>query len=74
MIVVSDLMGTLTTGSPVLGLVDWVRHQQSKWQADLYTASITPSYFIAKMGWIDWQKWGQRSDDRKPQHGEGCGP
>ncbi|HEY6074145.1 MAG TPA: haloacid dehalogenase-like hydrolase [Anaerolineales bacterium] len=59
MIVVSDLMGTLTTGSPVLGLVDWVRHQQSKWQADLYTASIMPGYVVAKLGWIDWQKWGQ---------------
>ncbi len=34
MIVVSDMMGTLTTGSPVLGLVDWVSHNQSKLQAD----------------------------------------
>jgi phosphoserine phosphatase len=59
MIVVSDMMGTLTTGSPVLGLVDWIRHHQSKWQAELYMASITPSYLIAKLGWIDWQKWGQ---------------
>jgi phosphoserine phosphatase len=59
MIVVSDMMGTLTTGSPVLGLVDWVRHNQSKWQANLYMASITPAYLIAKRGWIDWQKWGQ---------------
>jgi phosphoserine phosphatase len=59
MIVVSDMMGTLTTGSPVLGLVDWVRHNQSKWQARLYMASIMPSYFIAKRGWIDWQNWAQ---------------
>jgi phosphoserine phosphatase len=59
MIVISDMMGTLTTGSPVLGLVDWVRHNQSKWQASLYMASITPSYLLAKRGWIDWQKWGQ---------------
>lgn len=59
MIVVSDMMGTLTTGSPVLGLVDWIRHNQSKWQASLYMASITPSYLIAKRGWIDWQQWGQ---------------
>jgi phosphoserine phosphatase len=22
-------------------------------------ASIAPSYFLAKRGWIDWQKWGQ---------------
>src|SRR5687767_13114160 len=59
MIVVSDLMGTLTTGSPVLGLVDWVRHNQSKMQARLYMLSIMPSYFIAKRGWIDWQTWAQ---------------
>jgi len=59
MIVISDMMGTLTTGSPVIGLVDWVKHNQSRMQAQLYTASIMPSYFIAKRGWIDWQKWAQ---------------
>lgn len=59
MIVVSDMMGTLTTGSPVLGLVDWVRNNQSKSQARFYMMSIAPSYFFAKRGWIDWQKWGQ---------------
>ena len=59
MIVISDMMGTLTTGSPVLGLVDWVRHNQSKMQARLYMLSIMPAYFLAKRGWIDWQKWGQ---------------
>jgi phosphoserine phosphatase len=59
MIIISDMMGTLTTGSPVLGLVDWVRHNQSKMQAQLYMASIMPSYFIAKRGWIDWQTWAQ---------------
>jgi phosphoserine phosphatase len=59
MIVISDMMGTLTTGSPVLGLVDWVRHNQSKLQARLYMASILPSYLIAKRGWIDWQSWAQ---------------
>jgi len=59
MIVISDMMGTLTTGSPVLGLVDWVRHNQSSMQARFYMVSIMPSYFIAKRGWIDWQKWAQ---------------
>jgi phosphoserine phosphatase len=59
MIVVSDMMGTLTTGSPVLGLVDWVRHNQSRLRAELYMAAMMPSYFLAKRGWIDWQKWGQ---------------
>ncbi len=59
MIVVSDMMGTLTTGSPFLGLVDWVKHNQSKARAQFYMAAIAPSYLLAKRGWIDWQKWGQ---------------
>lgn len=59
MIVVSDLIGTLTTGSPVIGLIDWVREHQSKAQARLYTASIMPGYLVAKLGLIDWQTWSQ---------------
>ena len=34
MIVASDLMGTLTTGSPFVGLMDWVKHNQSKFRAN----------------------------------------
>jgi phosphoserine phosphatase len=60
MIVVSDMMGTLTTGSPFLGLVDWVKHNQSRLQANIKMASILPSYFLAKRGFIDWQLWGQK--------------
>jgi phosphoserine phosphatase len=60
MIVISDMMGTLTTGSPVIGLVDWIRHNQSKTQAQLYMLSIAPAYFLAKRGFIDWQAWGQK--------------
>ena len=60
MIVASDLMGTLTTGSPFLGLVDWVKHNQSKLRANFYLAMITPSYVLAKNGLIDWQAWGQK--------------
>lgn len=60
MIVASDLMGTLTTGSPFLGLVDWVKHNQSKLRANYYMASIMPSYLLAKNGLIDWQEWGQK--------------
>jgi len=60
MIVVSDMMGTLTTGSPFLGLVDWVKHNQSKFRANWYMATITPSYLLAKNGIIDWQEWGQK--------------
>lgn len=60
MIVISDMMGTLTTGSPFLGLVDWVRHNQSKFRANFYVAAITPAYLLAKNGIIDWQRWGQK--------------
>ncbi len=59
MIVISDMMGTLTTGSPVLGMVSWVREHQSKLRANLFMAGTIPSYFFAKRGWIDWQTWGQ---------------
>jgi phosphoserine phosphatase len=60
MIVASDLMGTLSTGSPFLGLVDWIKHNQSKVSANLYMAAAMPSYVLAKNGWIDWQEWGQK--------------
>jgi len=60
MIVISDMMGTLTTGSPFLGLVDWVKHNQSKLQANLRMAAIMPAYLLAKSGLIDWQAWGQK--------------
>ena len=59
MFVVSDLMGTLTTGSPILGLLAWVRQYQSKFRANLYMASTLPSFVLAKLGLIDWQRWGQ---------------
>jgi phosphoserine phosphatase len=60
MIVVSDMMGTLTTGSPFLGMVDWIKHNESKLRANLIMASILPAYFLAKNGLIDWQEWGQK--------------
>jgi len=59
MIVLSDMMGTLTSGSPFLGLVDWVKHHQSKVEANLRLAAVLPSYFLATHNFIDWQKWGQ---------------
>jgi phosphoserine phosphatase len=59
MIVVSDMMGTLTTGAPFLGVVDWVRYTRSRLYANWIMASIMPAYLIAKSGMIDWQRWGQ---------------
>jgi phosphoserine phosphatase len=60
MIVISDMMGTLTTGSPVLGLVDWVGHNQSKTQARWLMASMMPGYLLAKSGLMDMYPWAQK--------------
>jgi phosphoserine phosphatase len=59
MIVVTDLIGTLTTGSPIRGLVSWVKHNQSELRANLFIASIMPSFFLATVGLTNWQKWSQ---------------
>jgi phosphoserine phosphatase len=61
MIVISDMMGTLSTGSPVLGLVGWVRHNQSMPRANWFMVRALPTYLMAKAGWLDWQEWGQRA-------------
>jgi phosphoserine phosphatase len=60
MIVISDMMGTLTTGSPILGIMDWVQHNQSKAQARRLMAAMTPGYLLAKYGLIDFQSWAQK--------------
>ena len=54
------MMGTLTTGSPVLGVLDWVKHNQSKTQARWLLAVMTPGYLLAKYGLIDFQAWAQK--------------
>ncbi len=59
MIVISDMMGTLTTGSPILGLLDWIKVHQSKSQARWLLATMLPSYLLVKLGLIDPQPWGQ---------------
>lgn len=59
MIVISDMMGTLTTGSPILGLLDWIKVHQSKTQARWLLASMMPSYLLVKLGLKDPQPWGQ---------------
>ena len=40
MLIVSDFNGTLSHGSPVLGLVGWVGENQSKLRKTLYMARI----------------------------------
>lgn len=58
--IISDMVGTVTTGSPVLGLVKWVRDNQSAQRANFYLGRKMPSYLLAKWGLIDWVKWAQR--------------
>lgn len=53
------MMGTLTTGSPILGLLDWIKVHQSKTEANLLFASMMPSYLLVKLGLKDPQTWGQ---------------
>lgn len=57
MLVISDMMGTLTTGSPVLGFVDWIRHNQSRRQARWLMAKMMPAYLLTKTGLINAQPW-----------------
>jgi phosphoserine phosphatase len=57
MLVVSDLIGTLSHGSPVIGLVRWVGENQSKLRKNMYMAKIMPSWFLANRGLIDRNKW-----------------
>jgi phosphoserine phosphatase len=59
MIVATDLIGTLTTGSPIRGLVSWVKHNQSAMRANLFVASMMPSFFLATVGIVNWQRWSQ---------------
>ncbi len=61
MIVISDLGGTVTTGYPVIGLVKWVRHNQSKLRANFYLARrVLPLYLFSKLKLINPEAAGQK--------------
>lgn len=57
MLVVSDFNGTLSHGSPIIGLVSWVGEHQSKLRETLFMAKIMPSWLLAKRGLIDYNRW-----------------
>jgi len=61
MIVVSDLVGTISTGSPTLGLVSWVRHNQSALRANIFFAKALPRYLPYKLGLLDMRDFGEWS-------------
>jgi phosphoserine phosphatase len=58
LIVVSDLIGTLTLGSPTIGLVSWVRRHQSPLRANFYMVQAAPRYLLTKIGLLDFRKFG----------------
>jgi len=60
MIIVSDLGGTVTTGWPVIGLVKWIRKNQSAFHANFYLGRNMLWYLLAKWGFVDNMKLGQR--------------
>jgi len=59
--VISDLVGTLTTSSPTLGLVSWVRYNQSAFRANAFLAKALPRYFLVKLGLVDLRDFGEWS-------------
>ena len=61
MIVVSDLVGTLSRGSPTLGMVSWVRHNQSALEANIFLARALPRYLLYKLGLMDLRDFGEWS-------------
>lgn len=61
MIVITDLVGTLTTASPTLGLVSWVRHNQSQLRANLFMARALIRYLPVKLGFMDIRDFGEWS-------------
>jgi phosphoserine phosphatase len=61
MIVVTDLVGTLTTGSPTLGLVNWVRYNQSSFRANFFMAKALIRYLPFKFGLLDVRTFGEWS-------------
>ena len=61
MIVVTDLVGTLSTGSPTIGLLSWVRHNQSALRANMFLARALPRYLPYKLGLLDMRDFGEWS-------------
>ncbi len=61
MIVVSDLVGTISKGSPIMGMVHWVRHNQSALQANIFMLRMFPRYFLYKLGMMDLRDFGEWS-------------
>jgi len=60
MIVVSDLNGTLTTGSPILPLVDWPGNIGSGISPALFKFELLLSYLQVKMGLMDTHVWADK--------------
>ncbi|GMR10208.1 MAG: hypothetical protein BMS9Abin28_1029 [Anaerolineae bacterium] len=59
MSIVSDLVDTLIASSPALGLVSWVRHNQSALRAKAFLARMLPRDFLARLGLKDLREFGE---------------
>lgn len=57
--VISDMVGTVTTGYPIIGLIKWARKNRSAFRANLFLGRHLVPYLLAKRGLVDTQKLGQ---------------
>ena len=53
MLVVSDFNGTLSHGSPIIGLVGWVGENQSKLRKNIYMAKQDCAILVLGKAWVD---------------------
>jgi phosphoserine phosphatase len=56
-IVASDLNGTLTAGSPIWAVANWVDLNQPGLQPKLYKFQLISSYLLVKIGLVDTHIW-----------------
>jgi phosphoserine phosphatase len=61
MIVASDLNGTLTTGAPILAVVNWIEQNQHRLRPRLFKYRILLSYFQVKVGWVESDVWANKN-------------
>jgi phosphoserine phosphatase len=57
MIVASDLNGTLTNGSPILAVVEWIKAHQPTRYPWMYKYRILFSYLRVRFGSMELDKW-----------------
>jgi phosphoserine phosphatase len=61
MIVASDLNGTLTTGSPILAIANWVEKYQPSLRPKLFKLSVLFSYLQVRAGLKEIDVWADKT-------------